>query len=422
MGKFSYNKRMFKFRRRKLNVKLKWGLLPRVIIAIAAGIVCGLFFPDGLVRVVITFNELFGNFLGFIIPLLIVGLVAPGIAELGRGAGKLLFITAALAYGFTLASGFFSYGISALTFPLLLDPSQEIASFAQVAELKPYFVIAMPPVMSVMSALVLAFTLGLGMAVIQGSRLKGIMLDLRDIIDKVIVKIIIPLLPLYIFGIFLNMTVNGQAVKVLGVFAQIIVIIFAITAAMLLMQFILAGIIGGKNPFFMLKNMLVAYATALGTQSSAATIPVTLRQTIKIGVREEVAGFVVPLCATIHLSGSTMKIVACALAIIIMSGQAVSLEQFAGFICMLGVTMVAAPGVPGGAIMAALGVLESMLGFGQPELALMIALYIAMDSFGTACNVTGDGAIAVIVDKIYSRKKPASATQPVSTENMVTNS
>ncbi len=410
---------MLKFRRRKLNVKLKWGLLPRVIIAIAAGIVCGLFFPDGLVRVVITFNELFGNFLGFIIPLLIVGLVAPGIAELGRGAGKLLFITAALAYGFTLASGFFSYGISAITFPHLLDPSAELASFAQVAELKPYFVIAMPPIMSVMSALVLAFTLGLGMAVIQGSRLKGIMLDLRDIIDKVIVKIIIPLLPFYIFGIFLNMTVNGQAVKVLGVFAQIIVIIFAITAAMLLMQFILAGIIGGKNPFFMLKNMLVAYATALGTQSSAATIPVTLRQTIKIGVREEVAGFVVPLCATIHLSGSTMKIVACALAIIIMSGQAVSLEQFAGFICMLGVTMVAAPGVPGGAIMAALGVLESMLGFGQPELALMIALYIAMDSFGTACNVTGDGAIAVIVDKIYSRKKPAA--QPVTTENMVPN-
>ena len=170
------------------------------------------------------------------------------------------------------------------------------------------------------------------------------------------------------------------------------------------MQFIVAGMIGQKNPITMLKHMLVAYATALGTQSSAATIPVTLRQTIKIGVREEIAGFVVPLCATIHLSGSTMKIVACALAIVIMSGQPVSLEQFAGFICMLGVTMVAAPGVPGGAIMAALGVLESMLGFGQAELALMIALYIAMDSFGTACNVTGDGSIAVIVDKIYSRK------------------
>lgn len=395
---------MLKFRRRKLHLKLKWGLLPRVLLAIATGIICGLFVPSWFVRIVLTFNDLFGNFLGFIIPLLIVGLVAPGIAELGRNAGKLLFITAALAYGFTLASGFFSYAVSALTFPHLLDPSMGIASFGQVAELKPYFVIAMPPVMGVMSALVLAFTLGLGMAVIQGSRLKGIMLDLRDIIDKVIVKIIIPLLPVYIFGIFMNMTVSGQAVKVLGVFAQIILIIFAITAAMLLLQFLVAGLVGRKNPFTMLKSMLVAYATALGTQSSAATIPVTLKQTIKIGVREEIAGFVVPLCATIHLSGSTMKIVACALAIVIMSGQPVSLEQFAGFICMLGVTMVAAPGVPGGAIMAALGVLESMLGFGQAELALMIALYIAMDSFGTACNVTGDGAIAVIVDKIYSRK------------------
>ncbi len=395
---------MFKFRRRKLNLNLKWGLLPRVILAIVLGIVCGLFVPSWLVRAVLTFNGLFGNFLGFIIPLLILGLVAPGIAELGRSAGKLLFITAALAYGFTLASGFFSYAVSAVTFPYLLDSSTGIASFSQIAELKPYFVIAMPPVFSVMTALVLAFTLGLGMAVIQGSRLKGVMMDFRDIIDKVIVKVIIPLLPIYIFGIFMNMTVNGQVAKVLGVFAQIIVIIFAITAVMLLMQFILAGLIGRKNPFGMLKHMLVAYATALGTQSSAATIPVTLRQTEKIGVREEVAGFVVPLCATIHMSGSTMKIVACALAIIIMSGQPVSLEQFAGFICMLGITIIAAPGVPGGAIMAALGVLESMLGFGQAELALMIALYIAMDSFGTACNVTGDGAIAVIVDKIYSRK------------------
>ena len=395
---------MIKFRRRRLYLKLRWGLLPRVIFAIVIGIGCGLFVPTWFVRLVLTFNDLFSNFLGFIIPLLIVGLVAPGIAELGRNAGKLLFITALLAYGFTLASGFFSYAISMLTFPHVLDPSAGVASFGQVTELKPYFVIAMPPVFGVMSALVLAFTLGLGMAVIQGSRLKGIMLDLRDIIDKVIVKIIIPLLPIYIFGIFMNMTINGQVGKVLGVFAQIIVIIFAITATMLLLQFVVAGIIGKKNPFYMLRHMLVAYATALGTQSSAATIPVTLRQAEKIGVRAEIAGFVIPLCATIHLSGSTMKIVACSLAIIIMSGQAVSLEQFAGFICMLGVTMVAAPGVPGGAIMAALGILESMLGFGQAELALMIALYIAMDSFGTACNVTGDGAIAVIVDKIYARK------------------
>ncbi len=395
---------MIKFRRRKLNLKLKWGLLPQVILAIMAGIICGLFVPTWFVRAVLTFNGLFSNFLGFIIPLLIVGLVAPGIAELGRNAGKLLFITAALAYGFTLASGFFSYGVAVWTFPYVLDPAAGATSFGKVAELKPYFVIAMPALFSVMSALVLAFTLGLGMAVIQGSRLKGVMLDLRDIIDKVIVKIIIPLLPIYIFGIFLNMTINGQAIAVLGVFAQIIVIIFVMTLVMLLIQFIIAGIIGRKNPFRMLKEMMVAYVTALGTQSSAATIPVTLRQTEKIGVRDEIAGFVVPLCATIHMSGSTMKIVACALAIMIMGGQSVTLAQFSGFICMLGITIIAAPGVPGGAIMAALGILESMLGFGQAQLALMIALYVAMDCFGTACNVTGDGAIAVIVDKIYGRK------------------
>ena len=395
---------MLKLRKRKLHLKLKWGLLPGVISAIILGIVCGLFVPDWFVRAVLTFNGLFGNFLGFIIPLLIVGLVACGIAEMGRSAGKLLFITVALAYGFTLASGFFSFAVSDATFPFLLDKSVSFASLAQGIELTPYFVIPMPPIISVMSALVLAFVLGLGMTAIQGTRLKGIMLDLRDIIDRVIVKVIIPLLPYYIFGIFLNMTVGGQVVAVLTVFAKIIVLIFAITAVMLLMQFVLAGLIAHKNPFFLLKTMLVAYVTALGTQSSAATIPVTLRQTQKLGVREEVAGFVVPLCATVHLSGSTMKIVACALAIVFIGGHPIDIAHFAGFICMLGITMVAAPGVPGGAIMAALGILESMLGFTQPELALMIALYIAMDSFGTACNVTGDGAIAVIVDRIYSHK------------------
>ena len=160
--------------------------------------------------------------------------------------------------------------------------------------------------------------------------------------------------------------------------------------------------------------MLPASATALGTQSSAATIPVTLAQAIKNGVRENIAVFVIPLCATIHLAGSTMKITACAMAIMIMSGQPVTLSVFGGFIMMLGITMVAAPGVPGGAIMAALGILQSMLGFNDTMQALMIALYIAMDSFGTACNVTGDGAIAVIVDRIAgnwnmgdSKKVPA---------------
>lgn len=404
---------MLKFKKRKLlKLKLKWGLLPAVICAIAAGIVCGLFFPPWLTRVFITVNGLFGNFLGFIIPLLIVGLVAPGIAELGRSAGKMLLITTVLAYGFTLEAGFFSYGVADLTYPWIITAADRITSFGQAVALKPYFTIAMPPLMDVMTALVLAFTLGLGMAVINGSRLKGAMQDFRDIIDHVIVAVIIPLLPLYIFGIFLNMTVGGQVATVLGVFAKIIVLIFAITAVMLVLQFTLAGLVAHKNPFSMLKTMMVSYMTALGTQSSAATIPVNLKQVEKLGVQKEIAGFVVPLCATIHLSGSTMKIVACSMAIFLMLGRPLDFTQYAGFIFMLGITMVAAPGVPGGAIMAALGILQSMLGFGETELGLMIALYIAMDSFGTACNVTGDGAIAVLVNKIYARHPVIPAPMP----------
>lgn len=387
--------------------RLKLGLLPKVAIAIGLGVVCGLFFPDWLVRIFLTINSLFGNFLNFIIPLLILGLVAPGIADLGKGAGRLLLITALLAYGFTLFSGFFTYFSCDFVYPWLLNSADELTPVSGEAAvaLTPYFTVAMPPLMDVMTSLILAFTLGLGMSVIDGNRLKGMMEDFKEIIDLVIMSVIIPLLPLYIFGIFLNMTDSGQVSGVFGVFLKIIVVIFVMTVILLFIQFFIAGMVDKKNPFRLFRNMLPAYMTALGTQSSAATIPVTLEQTIKNGVRPELAGFVIPLCATIHLSGSTMKIVACAMAIMLMSGIEIHFGQFAGFIMMLGITMVAAPGVPGGAIMAALGLLQSMLGFDETAQGLMIALYIAMDSFGTATNVTGDGAIAVIVNRIYSKNK-----------------
>ena len=385
--------------------KMKLGLLPRIIIAIALGIVCGLFFPGWIVRIFLTVNSLFGNFLNFIIPLLILGLVAPGIADLGKGAGRLLLITALLAYGFTLFSGFFTYFTCDLSYPWLLNTSDKLSAVADnTVVLQPYFTVEMPAVMGVMSALILAFTLGLGMSVIDGNRLKSGMDDFKDIINQVITAVIIPVLPLYIFGIFLNMTNSGQVAGVMNVFLKIIVVIFVMTVVLLFIQFFIAGMVGKKNPLRLFRNMLPAYMTALGTQSSAATIPVTLEQTIRNGVRPDLAGFVIPLCATIHLSGSTMKIVACSMAIMLMSGMEINFAQFAGFIMMLGIAMVAAPGVPGGAIMAALGLLQSMLGFDETAQGLMIALYIAMDSFGTATNVTGDGAIAVIVDRINSGK------------------
>ncbi len=382
----------------------RFGLLPLVAAAIVLGIVCGLFFPDWLVRVFLTFNGLFGQFLGFVVPLLIVGLIAPGIAELGKDSGRLLLYTVLLAYGFTLFAGFFTFGVAALSYPWVLDASASLVAFAAPQELAPYFTLPIAPLMDVTTALVLAFTLGLGLAFGKGETLKHCLYDFREIIHKVIAAVIIPLLPLYIFGIFLNMTVNGQAAEVLAVFAKIIVLIFIITLVILFIQFAVAGVIGRKNPWTMLKTMLPAYFTALGTSSSAATIPVTYRQVQRLGVEEDIAGFTVPLCANIHMSGSTIKITACAMAIILLTGGQLHFWQFAGFICMLGISIVAGPGVPGGAIMASLGVLQKMLGFNEEMLGLMIALYIAMDSFGTACNVTGDGAISVIIERIYRKK------------------
>ena len=385
-------------------MKHKFGLLPKVLLAIALGIVFGLFVPEWFTRIALTFNNIFGNFLNFVIPLLILGLVAPGIADLGSKAGRLLVITAALAYAFTLFSGFGTFFTSLGVLPRLLGGTEMSAPGETAATpLQPFFTVEMPPLMGVMTALILAFVLGLGMAYIHSDKLKGMMDDFKLIIERVISKVIIPLLPFYIFGIFLSMTQSGQVSGILGIFLKLIVIIFVMTVVLLLIQFSIAGLVARQNPLKMLRTMMTAYMTALGTQSSAATNPVTLAQTVKIGVRPEVAGFVVPLCATIHLSGSMMKIVACSLAVMMLSGLDVSMGTYSGFILLLGITMIAAPGVPGGAIMAAIGLLESMLGFDENMIGLMIATYIAMDSFGTATNVTGDGAIAVIVNAIDSR-------------------
>ena len=389
-----------------MKIPFRISLLGWVAIAIAGGILLGQFLPATIVRFFVTFNSLFGNFLSFSIPLIILGLVAPAIGELGKGAGRLLLITALIAYGSTIFSGFFTYLTGAAVFPHILTvgtQSLEAMQNPESAMLTPYFTVAMPPVMDIMTALLLAFVVGLGLASIPGETLQKTCVDFRDIVTRLIETVIVPLLPLHIFGIFLNITVSGQ-VAGMSMFLKVILVIFVLHVVLLLIQFTIAGGVSGRNPLRLLKNMLPAYATALGTQSSAATIPVTLKQSIKNGVRENIAVFTVPLCATIHLAGSTMKITACAMAILLMSGQQLDPAAFSGFILMLGITMVAAPGVPGGAIMAALGLLNTMLGFDETLQALMIALYIAMDSFGTACNVTGDGAIAVIVDRIAGRQ------------------
>lgn len=384
--------------------KIRFGLLPRIIVAIALGVALGGVLPEWMVRVFLTFNGVFSQFLGFAIPLIIVGMVIPAIGEIGRGAGRMLAITVALAYGSTVVAGLASYFTGALSFPSLISSQVKLDAAAETAKITPFFTMDIPPLMSVMTALVLAFVVGLGLAYIKGDTLRRAAKEFEEIITMAISSVIIPLLPIYIFGIFLDMTAAGEVYRVLTVFIKIIGVIFLLHIAWLILLYTASGLISKRNPFKMLATMLPAYFTALGTQSSAATIPVTLAQTRKMGVSEQVGGFVIPLCATIHMSGSMLKIVACAMALMMMQGMAINFSLFFGFICLLGITMVAAAGVPGGAIMAALGVLASVLGFTPEDQALMISLYIAMDSFGTACNVTGDGALAAIVDKIKWNK------------------
>ena len=382
-------------------------LLFKVFCGIALGILLGNYAPDWLYRILITFKSLFANFLNFSIPLIMIGLIMPSIGDLEKNAGKLLAITVVIAYGFTLFSGFSTYFVGDTFFNSLLENEQIGTLEDHSRSLSPYFTIDMPPIFDVMTALLLSFIVGIGLSVREAPVLTNVVKEFGDIVKWLITKAIIPVLPYYIMTIFAEITFSGQVASVMVVFFKLIVILFIMHIVLLLLQYIFAGLISGKNPIKSLGAMLPAYATALGTQSSAATIPVTLRQSLKLGISQRIAGFVIPLCATIHLSGSTMKITACALALMMLQGTPYDFSMFAGFIMMLGIIMVAAPGVPGGAIMAALGVLHSMLGFDENQQALMVALYIAMDSFGTACNVTGDGAVALIVDKIAKRPQTA---------------
>ncbi|MCE5169937.1 dicarboxylate/amino acid:cation symporter [Paenibacillus profundus] len=387
------------------------GLFPRIIIAMVFGIGVGLVAPDWVVRIFATFNSIFNQFLSFMIPLIILGFIIPGIGELGRGAGKLLGLTAAIVYVSTVLSGMLAYAAAAFAFPSLLSGASAVQTGnPEEMLLQGFFNIDMPPVFGVMTALLLSFVIGIGITATEAKSLLGLTREFKDIVGKVISSMIIPLLPIHIAGIFMNMTQAGQVALILQVFLKVFVMILLLHMIILLCQYGIAGTLNKRNPFTMLKTMIPAYFTALGTQSSAATIPVTLKQTKKLGTDEEVANFVVPLCATIHITGSTITITSVTSAILFIHGQPLSLATMLPFILMLGITMIAAPSVPGGGVMAALGLFQSMLGFDEAMISLTIALYIAQDSFGTATNVTGDGAIAQIIHFFKKKQMRANRT------------
>ena len=392
---------------------LKIGLIPKLIIAIILGILFGSFLPEWFNRVIVTCSSIFSTFLSFIIPLMIVAYVTMGIANLRSGAGKLLLITVILAYFSTLVAGSASYLVSSTLFPSFMSAGalDQIAATADVS-LESYFALSIPPILDTLSAVTLAFVLGLCLSSMRGKTigdtLYNTMSDFSAIIDKVLHSVIIPLLPLYICGTFTNMTYSGKTFAILGILWKVFLVVIAMHLIYIVLQFLVAGLVSKKNPFVLVRNQIPGYATAIGTQSSAATIPVNLECAEKDGIREEIRNFVVPLCANIHMAGSMITITACATAVCLMYQLPISLATVVPFIMTLGIAMVASPGAPGGSIMTALPFLYMVFGaeagdVNGPICAIMVALYITQDSFGTACNVSGDNAIGVMVNTIYEK-------------------
>lgn len=387
-----------------------------LLIGIGLGVICRTTAFELPIAMTATFRTLFGAFLSFVIPLIILGLIIPGIASLGRQSGKGLLLTTGLAYVSTICAGLTAFVIGKVFLPMFTSDLGLLPS--EGSSVSPIFTIDIPVLMSVMSALVLAFILGIGLAAKKDSVLLKVCQDFSEIMMGVISKVIVPIVPLYIGSVFSELSYSGEIFVTIKSFLMVYVVLFLLQVGYLLILYSVAGGIKRKNPFALLKKMLPAYLTAIGTQSSAATIPVTLECTKSNEVDEEICEFVIPLSATIHIAGDTMTLVLTSMAIFFMNGQVPTLAQYIPFIFMIGVIMIAAPGVPGGGVMAALGLLESMLGFGALETPLMIALHAAQDSFGTATNVTGDGAIAIFVEKLMKRSKEKS-TQTVGVEPVI---
>ncbi len=381
----------------------KYKLLIKITIAIVLGILIGTFFPTYLTEFFIAVNIIISKLLNFSIPLIIIAFVTKGISSL-ESSGKMLGITTIISYVFMLSASFFSYFTAINLFPSFLNnvPQNIFESvstpsgtlFSQLSQ------ISVPPIMDVVPALILSFIIGIGISTTKSVYIKNIFVEFHSIINLLVQKLIVPILPIYVLGIFAKMTASGQVYNILSVFSKVFLIIVLLHILTLFVQYFIAGIVSHKNPFKLLKNIIPAYLSAIATQSSVAVIPITINCSKENGVSSDIADFVLPLCSTIHLSGSVISITSCSIAVLMVSGKPIDLATMIPFMMILGIMMVAAPGVPCGAILAASGILQSILGFDSAMLSLIIALHVAQDGFGTACNVSGDGSIAVILDTI----------------------
>ena len=368
----------------------------RLLLGIAVGILCGLVFPESVMKVVVTLQYIMGQLITFCVPLIIIGFIAPSITRLGANASRLLGVAVIIAYVSSICAAFMSMGAGYALIPhLSIDTS--VAGLRELPDV--VFELNIPQIMPVMSALVLSILLGLAATWTKSQKTIDLLAEFQNIVLSVVTKVIIPVLPFYIAATFCNLSYEGMITRQLPAFLQIILIVMLGHYIWLAVLYLLAGAYSKKNPWEVLRHYGPAYLTAVGTMSSAATLAVALRCARKSSVlREDMVSFGVPLFANIHLCGSVLTEVFFVMTIAkMLYGSIPSMGTMILFCLLLGIFAIGAPGVPGGTVMASLGLITGILLFKDEGTGLMLAIFALQDSFGTACNVTGDGALTLML-------------------------
>ena len=377
----------------------------RLLLGVVIGILAGLVANEGLMHVVVTLNYIMGQVISFCVPLIIIGFIAPSITKLGKNASRMLGIALVLAYTSSLGAALFSMAAGYALIPgMSINPAVE--GLKELPEV--VFQLSIPPVMGVMSALVFSVMIGLAATWTKAVTVTKLLDEFQKIVLDVVKKIIIPILPIYIAFTFCSLAYEGSITKQFPVFVKVIIIVMAGHYLWMTLLYCLGGAYSGKNPVNVVKNYGPAYITAVGTMSSAATLAVALECARKSEptLRDDMVDFGIPLFANIHLCGSVLTEVFFVMTVSkVLYGTLPELSTMILFCVLLGVFAVGAPGVPGGTVMASLGLITGVLGFDATGTALMLTIFALQDSFGTACNVTGDGALTMIRTGYVERHK-----------------
>lgn len=376
--------------------KVLSSLPAKLLIGIVIGILVGLWVPEQVMSVIVPIKNIMGQLINFVVPLIVIGFIAPSITKLGNNASKMLGIALLLAYVSSILAALLSMTAGYVLIPMM-DTAKEAAALKALPE--DIFALEIPQIMSVMSALAFSVLIGLAAVWTKAKTVTAILDEFQQIVLQIVSKVVIPLLPFFIACTFCCLAYEGTITKQLPIFLIAVLVVLVGHYIWMAVLYLVAGAYSGKNPLEVVKHYGPAYITAVGTMSSAATLAVALRCAHKSKVlREDMVDFGVPLFANIHLCGSVLtETFFCMIVSLILYGSLPSVGTMILFCALLAVFAIGAPGVPGGTVMASLGIVTSVLGFGPEGTALLLAVFAIQDSFGTACNVTGDGALTLIL-------------------------